>query len=172
MGDVNRGPPVFINTKTKKKAPTLSWSNPCVGTLSNMYLTSEEGVSASCANSVTLDISLLSPGSTSRPLFLKETKMRKTVILFFLFLGVTHLICHFFRYKLWSCWHLFNLVIRGSWSLTGSTLTITCRWSWCWPSVNWTVKLSSIFSESSCAYIGSSPESKWRYLCDSSQLLL
>lgn len=54
--------------------PTFSWSIPCVGTLSNMYMTSEEGVSLSCANSVTLDISLASPGSTSSPLFLKDKR--------------------------------------------------------------------------------------------------
>lgn len=53
-------------------APTLSWSSPWVGTLSNMYMTSEEDVSLSCAESVMLDMSLASPGSTSSPLFLKN----------------------------------------------------------------------------------------------------
>lgn len=42
-----------------------------------MYMTSEEGVSASCAKRVTLDIILVSPGSTSTPLFLKTEDRNK-----------------------------------------------------------------------------------------------
>lgn len=47
-----------------------------------MYMSSEEGVSRSCANSDTLDISLASPGSTSRPVFLKDTRSIQQSLLF------------------------------------------------------------------------------------------
>lgn len=75
----------------------------------------------------------------------------------------SHVTADFKQEVYWGCW--FNLMTRGSSSLTGNTLTITCLWSWCLPSVNWTVKVSSIFSESSCMYIRSIPESQGWYIC-------
>lgn len=45
-----------------------------MGTLWILYLRLVEGVSASCAKRAALEMSLASPGSTSSPLFLEDTR--------------------------------------------------------------------------------------------------
>lgn len=57
--------------------PTFSCSNPWAGTLSNTNSTSEAVVSLSSVNRTTLDMSRTSPGSTSRPLFLSDSRRTK-----------------------------------------------------------------------------------------------